>query len=99
MDADLIEAVAQVMQLSSSEEMSALRRVLFPSLICNAARIGSVSRLETIRNAGGNLSIGDYDGKSLLFSRQGRLSKGKKNCQDPLFFEKKTVRVRCPLFF
>ena len=66
LDADLIEAVAQVMQLSSSDEQIALRRLLFPSLICNAARIGSLTRLESIKNSGGNLSACDYDGNTAL---------------------------------
>ncbi|XP_055327660.1 L-asparaginase-like [Paramacrobiotus metropolitanus] len=65
-DADLIEAVAQVMQVSSSEEMAALRRVLYPSLICNATRSGSIATLESLKSAGANLRVGDYDGNTAL---------------------------------
>lgn len=65
-DVDLLEAVAQVMQLSSSAEIGALRRVLHPSLICNAARLGSVDRLESLRHSGGNFGMADYDGRTAL---------------------------------
>ena len=63
---DLIEQVAKSMNLSSGKEMSVLRKVLFPSLICSAIYIGDLDKLKVLKAYDADFNAGDYDQRTPL---------------------------------
>lgn len=48
-DLDLITAIAKTMNISSTEELEALKTTLVPSILCNVAAKGDCERLEVMR--------------------------------------------------
>jgi len=58
---ELIQAVANQLHLTTSEEVKKVEEVLFPSLLCSAAMKGSVETLEGLIACGANVSAKDYD--------------------------------------
>lgn len=65
-DSRFIQAIAKSLSISSRKELVAIRDALTPPLACAAAKIGDVEALESIREMGSNLSVGDYDGRTPL---------------------------------
>uniref|UniRef100_A0A8C0EJE6 asparaginase n=1 Tax=Bubo bubo TaxID=30461 RepID=A0A8C0EJE6_BUBBB len=49
-----------------SQELEAVRDALIPPLACAAAKLGDIDALRAIAEMGGNLSCGDYDGRTPL---------------------------------
>ncbi|KAK2184168.1 hypothetical protein NP493_277g00013 [Ridgeia piscesae] len=62
----LIQKMAKMMKISSAEEARLLRDAIFPSLLCSAARQGNIDMLKELREAGADLSLGDYDSRTAL---------------------------------
>uniref|UniRef100_A0A670ZBT5 asparaginase n=1 Tax=Pseudonaja textilis TaxID=8673 RepID=A0A670ZBT5_PSETE len=52
--------------ISFSQELAAVRNALTPSLACVAAKNGDLTALKILQDLGGNLSSGDYDGRTPL---------------------------------
>jgi ankyrin repeat protein len=65
-DIELIQAIAQTLNVSTSEEMDALRRALYPAMVCAIAAKGNVEDLVKLRKSGANLSSPDYDMRTPL---------------------------------
>ncbi|CAL8300267.1 unnamed protein product [Boreogadus saida] len=65
-DGRFIQVIAKSLSISCGEELVAIRDALAPPLACAAAKIGDVEALESIREMGSNLSVGDYDGRTPL---------------------------------
>uniref|UniRef100_A0A8C4ZAW5 asparaginase n=1 Tax=Gadus morhua TaxID=8049 RepID=A0A8C4ZAW5_GADMO len=69
---DLLIALSKVTDKASlilnavPQELEAIRDALAPPLACAAAKIGDVEALESIREMGSILSLGDYDGRTPL---------------------------------
>ncbi|NWI88304.1 LPP60 lysophospholipase, partial [Pitta sordida] len=62
--AKLLQAIAK--SPGSKEELEAIRDALIPPLACAAAKLGDIDALRAIAEKGGNLSCGDYDGRTPL---------------------------------
>ncbi|XP_030641905.1 60 kDa lysophospholipase isoform X2 [Chanos chanos] len=65
-DSRFIQVIAKTLSISCKEELEAIRDALTPTLACAAAKIGDIEALEAIRDMGGNLCMGDYDGRTPL---------------------------------
>ncbi|XP_056433199.1 60 kDa lysophospholipase-like isoform X1 [Gadus chalcogrammus] len=65
-DSRFIQVIAKSLSISCKEELEAIRDALAPPLACAAAKIGDVEALESIREMGSYLSVGDYDGRTPL---------------------------------
>ncbi|XP_068016336.1 60 kDa lysophospholipase isoform X2 [Melanerpes formicivorus] len=65
-DSKFIQVIAKSLSISSKEELEAVRDVLIPPLACAAAKLGDIDALRAIAEMGGNLSCGDYDGRTPL---------------------------------
>ena len=63
---ELIEQVARAMSLTSGEEMSCLKTVLFPSLLCSVAHLGDTDHLEALETYDPDLNVTDYSGRTAL---------------------------------
>ncbi|NXC17498.1 LPP60 lysophospholipase, partial [Corythaeola cristata] len=60
------EANIKCLILFVSQELEAIRDALIPPLACAAAKLGDIDALRAIAEMGGNLSCGDYDGRTPL---------------------------------
>ncbi|XP_077179919.1 60 kDa lysophospholipase isoform X2 [Paroedura picta] len=65
-DSKFIQGIAKFLSVSCKEELEAVRDALTPALACAAAKIGDVDALKALQSMGGNLSSGDYDGRTPL---------------------------------
>uniref|UniRef100_A0A8C3J3S7 asparaginase n=1 Tax=Calidris pygmaea TaxID=425635 RepID=A0A8C3J3S7_9CHAR len=65
-DSKFIQVIAKSLSISSKEESEAVRDALIPPLACAAAKLGDTDALRAIAEMGGNLSCGDYDGRTPL---------------------------------
>uniref|UniRef100_A0A8C4EA26 asparaginase n=1 Tax=Dicentrarchus labrax TaxID=13489 RepID=A0A8C4EA26_DICLA len=65
-DSRFIQVIAKSLSISCKEELEAIRDALTPPLACAAAKIGDKEALEAIKEMGGNLFLGDYDGRTPL---------------------------------
>ncbi|KAF4792557.1 60 kDa lysophospholipase [Turdus rufiventris] len=65
-DSKFIQVIAKSLSISSKEELEAVRDALIPPLACAAAKLGDIHALRAIAEMGGNLSCGDYDGRTPL---------------------------------
>ncbi|XP_057715082.1 60 kDa lysophospholipase isoform X4 [Corythoichthys intestinalis] len=65
-DSRFIQVVAKSLSISCKEELEAIRDALTPSLACAASKIGDIETLETLKEMGSNLCLGDYDGRTPL---------------------------------
>ncbi|XP_051476670.1 60 kDa lysophospholipase isoform X3 [Apus apus] len=65
-DSKFIQVIAKSLSISSKEELEAVRDALIPPLACAAAKLGDIDALRAIAEMGGNLSCGDYDGRTPL---------------------------------
>ncbi|XP_043929519.1 60 kDa lysophospholipase [Protopterus annectens] len=65
-DSKFIQVIAKSLNVSSKEELKAVRDALIPPLACAAAKTGDISALEAVQELGGNLSSEDYDGRTPL---------------------------------
>uniref|UniRef100_A0A8C8R6L2 asparaginase n=1 Tax=Pelusios castaneus TaxID=367368 RepID=A0A8C8R6L2_9SAUR len=74
-DSKFIQVIAKSLSVSCKEELEAIRDALIPSLACAAAKTNDIDALKAIREMGGNLSCGDYDGQTPLHiaSREGNI--------------------------
>uniref|UniRef100_A0A6I8P6W8 asparaginase n=1 Tax=Ornithorhynchus anatinus TaxID=9258 RepID=A0A6I8P6W8_ORNAN len=74
-DSKFVQVVAKYLGLSNSQELDAVRDALTPSLACAAARTGDLEALDAILDMGGDLSQGDFDGRTPLHvaAREGHL--------------------------
>ena len=55
------------MNLTSGDEMSKLKEILFPSLLCSAAFLGDTTNLASLLvNHDADFSAGDYDQRTPL---------------------------------
>ena len=62
---DLIMAIAQQLKVKTSEEMDAIKDVLFPSILCAAVYTGQTSKLEELKSMyDADMSVTDYDGRA-----------------------------------
>lgn len=60
-DIELIQAIAQTLKVSTSQEMDALRTALYPAIVCAIAAKGDVEDLIKLHKSGADLSSPDYD--------------------------------------
>ncbi|KFV81639.1 60 kDa lysophospholipase, partial [Struthio camelus australis] len=65
-DSKFIQLIAKSLSIGCKEELEAIRDALIPPLACAAAKLGDIDALKAIREMGGNLSSGDYDGRTPL---------------------------------
>ena len=66
-DQDLIMAIAQQLKIKTSDEMDAIKDVLFPSILCAAVYTGQTSKLEQLKSKyDADLGVADYDGRTPL---------------------------------
>ncbi|XP_066480291.1 60 kDa lysophospholipase-like [Tiliqua scincoides] len=65
-DSKFIQGIAKYLYVSCKEELAAVRDALTPALACAAAKASDLDALKVLQNMGGNLSSGDYDGRSPL---------------------------------
>uniref|UniRef100_A0A8D0AXJ2 asparaginase n=1 Tax=Salvator merianae TaxID=96440 RepID=A0A8D0AXJ2_SALMN len=65
-DSKFIQEIAKYLFISCKEELAAVRDALVPPLACAAAKNGDLDVLKALQNLGGNLSAGDYDGRTPL---------------------------------
>ncbi|XP_015674195.1 60 kDa lysophospholipase [Protobothrops mucrosquamatus] len=65
-DCKFIQEIAKYLLISCKEELAAVRDALTPSLACVAAKNGDLTALKVLQDLGGNLSSGDYDGRTPL---------------------------------
>ncbi|KAJ7406642.1 60 kDa lysophospholipase [Willisornis vidua] len=65
-DSKFIQVIAKSLSTSSKEELEAVRDALIPTLACAAAKLGDIDALRAVAEMGGNLSCGDYDGRTPL---------------------------------
>ncbi|CAL8370411.1 unnamed protein product [Boreogadus saida] len=65
-DSRFIQVITKSLSISCKKELEAIRDALAPPLACAAAKIGDVEALESIREMGSVLSLGDYDGRTPL---------------------------------
>ncbi|XP_053144626.1 60 kDa lysophospholipase isoform X2 [Hemicordylus capensis] len=65
-DSRFIQEIARYLHVSCKEELAAVRDALTPSLACAAAKTGDLDALKALQNMGGNLSSGDFDGRTPL---------------------------------
>ncbi|XP_056202911.1 60 kDa lysophospholipase [Falco biarmicus] len=65
-DSKFIQMIAKSLSISTKEELEAIRDALTPPLACAAAKLGDIDALRSIAEMGGNLSCGDYDGRTPL---------------------------------
>ena len=63
---DMINAVATAMNLSSKVEVTNLKEVLFPCLMCSAVYKNNFNIIETCFKECANISAGDYDMRTPL---------------------------------
>jgi len=64
---DLILAVARQLKIRTSDEMEAIRDVLFPSILCASVHTGQTGRLEYLKNKfDADLAAADYDARTPL---------------------------------
>ena len=62
---DLIMAIAQQLKVKTSEEMDAIKEVLFPSILCAAVYTGQTAKLELLKS---KYDAGTYIRCTLFFS-------------------------------
>ncbi|XP_072842832.1 60 kDa lysophospholipase [Pogona vitticeps] len=74
-DSRFIQEITKYLLISCKEELAAVRDALTPLLACVAAKNGDLDALEALQSMGGNLSAGDYDGRTPLHAAcsEGRL--------------------------
>ncbi|XP_054826190.1 60 kDa lysophospholipase isoform X2 [Eublepharis macularius] len=65
-DSKFIQGISKYLCISRKEELEAVRDALTPALACAAAKTGDLDALKALQNMGGNLSSGDYDGRTPL---------------------------------
>ncbi|XP_062824607.1 60 kDa lysophospholipase isoform X2 [Anolis carolinensis] len=65
-DSKFIQEIAKYLFISCKEELEAIRDALTPPLACVAAKNGDLEVLKALQSLGGNLSSGDYDGRTPL---------------------------------
>ncbi|KAJ7345225.1 hypothetical protein JRQ81_001175 [Phrynocephalus forsythii] len=65
-DSRFIQEIARCLFISCKEELAAVRDALTPPLACVAAKNGDLDALKILESMGGNLSSGDYDGRTPL---------------------------------
>ncbi|XP_054721338.1 L-asparaginase 1-like [Uloborus diversus] len=65
-DLDVITAVVKTLNLSSAEEVDALRDAISPAILCSIVSEGNLEKLEIMRQFGAYLSACDYDYKTPL---------------------------------
>ncbi|XP_030194248.1 60 kDa lysophospholipase-like isoform X2 [Gadus morhua] len=65
-DSRFIQVITKSLSISCKKELEAIRDALGPPLACAAAKIGDVEALESIREMGSILSLGDFDGRTPL---------------------------------
>ncbi|XP_077991940.1 L-asparaginase-like [Glandiceps talaboti] len=65
-DSEFIRAVATTLRVTSSKEVRSVGEALFPSLMCSAAKVGDIDLMDELNKCGGELSMGDYDGRTPL---------------------------------
>ncbi|XP_056431992.1 60 kDa lysophospholipase-like [Gadus chalcogrammus] len=65
-DSRFIQVITKSLSISCKKELKAIRDALGPPLACAAAKIGDVEALESIREMGSILSLGDFDGRTPL---------------------------------
>ena len=58
--------VARAMNLSSEEEMTSLKQVLFPSLLCSVVSLGDQGKLECLEGYDADFNACDYSGRTAL---------------------------------
>lgn len=63
---ELLQKVAQSLNLTSNKEIRLVRNVLFPPLMCAAAAADDIENLKMLHQQGGDFSLADYDGRSPL---------------------------------
>ena len=63
---EMITAVARAMNLSSKMEITELKEVLFPCLICSAVYKNNFEIIDACFKEGANISAGDYDMRTPL---------------------------------
>ena len=54
------------MSLTTGEEMSCLKTVLFPSLLCSVAHLGDTAHLSALETYEPDLNLTDYSGRTAL---------------------------------
>lgn len=73
---EIIEKLADTLNLSTFEETNKLRDMIFPNLMCGAAKMGELETLKKLKDKGGNLSSANQDGRTPLHfaAREGLVS-------------------------
>ncbi|XP_070607606.1 60 kDa lysophospholipase isoform X2 [Erythrolamprus reginae] len=61
-----MQEIAKYLSIGCKEELATVRDVLTPSLACMAAKNDDLTALKILQDLGGNLSSGDYDGRTPL---------------------------------
>ncbi|XP_061593299.1 60 kDa lysophospholipase-like [Cololabis saira] len=61
-----IQIIGKSLSISCKEDLEAISNALTPPLACSAAKIGDIGALETLKDMGSNLCLGDYDGRTPL---------------------------------
>lgn len=65
-ESKLISAIGKIMNVSSFEELEALKTAILPSILCSIAAKDDCERLEVMRQCGAYLSSYDYDYRTPL---------------------------------
>ncbi|VDO70397.1 unnamed protein product [Heligmosomoides polygyrus] len=63
---DIIPHIARCLRLSSGTEVQLIRDTILPPLVCSAAKTNKVDMLKSIKEAGVNFSICDYNLRTAL---------------------------------
>lgn len=65
-DISLVQAIAQTLKVSTSDEMDKLRLALYPAIVCAIAANGDLDSLVQLKKMGIDLCVCDYDQRSAL---------------------------------
>lgn len=65
-DIEFVKAVSEVLNISTSDEMTSLRFSLYPAIVCSLSAAGDLQNLKKLHECGADMSAPDYDRRSPL---------------------------------
>uniref|UniRef100_T1J509 asparaginase n=1 Tax=Strigamia maritima TaxID=126957 RepID=T1J509_STRMM len=63
---NFMSTLGQILNISDSQQMNSVKSILFPSLLCDAAKRGDIQNIELLRQFGADISAQNYDDRTPL---------------------------------
>jgi len=63
---NMIDKIAEMLRISSVEEIERLQETMYPTLTCAATKLGNIEAVKNLKHAGASMCLGDYSGRTPL---------------------------------